>query len=139
MNSKKISSPSRLNSLGKSGIMVTELGFGGIPIMRLNGDEAKLVIKHCFELGIRFFDTAHMYGDSEEKLGKALEPFRDQVIIATKVWAKDRKGCSRPAGDEFGSAQDKPHRSDPMPQYLQTGRSRKGHGSRWSLRGSRRS
>jgi uncharacterized protein len=94
MNSKKISSPLRLNSLGKSGIMATELGFGGIPIMRLNVEEAKLVIKHCFELGIRFFDTAHIYGDSEEKLGKALEPFRDQVIIATKVWAKDGKGAA---------------------------------------------
>ncbi len=94
MNYRKISSPLRLSGLGKSGIMVTELGFGGIPIMRVNVDEAKLVIKHCFELGIRFFDTAHMYGDSEEKLGKALEPFRDQVIIATKVWAKDGKGAA---------------------------------------------
>ena len=94
MNYRKISSPLRLNRLGKSGIMVTELGFGGIPIMRLNVEDAKLVIKHCFELGIRFFDTAHIYGDSEEKLGKALEPFRDQVIIATKVWAKDGKGAA---------------------------------------------
>ena len=94
MNSIKINSPLRLTSLGKSGIKVTEIGFGGIPIMRVNADEAKLVIEHCFELGIRFFDTAHMYGDSEEKLGKALEPFRDQVIIATKVWAKDGKGAA---------------------------------------------
>ena len=35
-----------------------------------------------------------MYGDSEEKQGKALEPLRDQVIIATKVWAKDGKGAA---------------------------------------------
>ena len=94
MKSKKINSPLSLISLGKSGIMVTELGLGGIPIMRLSGDEAKLVIRHCFELGIRFFDTAHVYGDSEEKLGEALAPFRDQVIIATKVWARDRKGAA---------------------------------------------
>jgi predicted aldo/keto reductase-like oxidoreductase len=94
INSIKIRSPLRLTDLGKSGIMVTELGFGGIPIMRVDVNEAKLVIEHCFELGIRFFDTAHMYGDSEEKLGKALEPFRDQVIIATKVWAKDGKGAA---------------------------------------------
>ena len=94
MNSKKINNPLRLNSLGKSGIRVTELGFGGIPIMRLTVEEARLVIKHCYDLGIRLFDTAHVYGDSEEKLGKALAPFRDQVIIATKVWSKDGKGAA---------------------------------------------
>jgi len=94
MSSEKTSKALDLIELGKSGLKVTELGFGGIPIMRVNIDEAKLIIEHCFELGIRFFDTAHMYGDSEEKLGEALEPFRDQVVIATKVWAKEGKGAA---------------------------------------------
>ena len=93
MNSEKTSKALNIIELGKSGLKVTELGFGGIPIMRVNIDEAKLIIEHCFELGIRFFDTAHMYGDSEEKLGEALEPFRDQVVIASKVWAKEGKGA----------------------------------------------
>ncbi len=82
-------------ALGQSGLKVTELGFGGIPITRVTMDEAKAIIRHCLELGIRFFDTAHVYGDSEEKLGAALEPYRDQVVIATKVFAKDAQGAAK--------------------------------------------
>jgi predicted aldo/keto reductase-like oxidoreductase len=82
-------------ALGNSGLKVTELGFGGIPIMRVTMDEAKEIIRHCFELGIRFFDTAHVYADSEEKLGAALEPYRKQVVIATKVFAKDAEGAAK--------------------------------------------
>lgn len=95
MNDGKGSGTLKMVELGRSGLTVTELGLGGIPIMRVSPKEAVGVIRHCFELGIRFFDTAHVYGDSEEKLGKALEPYRDQVVIATKVWAKDAEGASR--------------------------------------------
>lgn len=74
--------------LGQSGLKVTELGCGGIPIMRVPFEEAEVILRRCFELGIRFFDTAHVYSDSEEKMGAALKPFRSQVILATKVWGK---------------------------------------------------
>jgi aryl-alcohol dehydrogenase-like predicted oxidoreductase len=80
--------------LGSSGLKVSELGCGGIPIMRVGLEEAKLIIKNCFQLGIRFFDTAHVYNDSEEKMGLALEPVRDEVVLATKVWAKDAAGAA---------------------------------------------
>jgi predicted aldo/keto reductase-like oxidoreductase len=87
--------------LGRSGLKVTEVGCGGIPIMRVNLEEAKHIIKRCFELGIRFFDTAHVYGDSEEKIGSALEPVRDEVVLATKVWAKDAAGASKELAMSF--------------------------------------
>jgi hypothetical protein len=87
--------------LGKSGLEVTELGFGGIPIMRVTTDEAKTIIRHCFDLGVRFFDTAPVYSDSEEKLGAALEPYRKKVVIATKVWAKDAKGAAKELSSSF--------------------------------------
>ena len=74
--------------LGQSGLKVTELGCGGIPIMRVPFEEAQAILRRCFELGIRFFDTAHIYSDSEEKMGAALQPFRSRVVLATKVWAK---------------------------------------------------
>lgn len=85
----------RTIDLGRSGLKVTEIGCGGIPIMRVGLEEAKLIIRHCFQLGIRFFDTAHVYNDSEEKMGSALEPFRDEVVLATKVWAKDAAGAAK--------------------------------------------
>jgi predicted aldo/keto reductase-like oxidoreductase len=81
--------------LGRSGLKVSEVGCGGIPIMRVVPEEAKAIIRRCFQLGIRFFDTAHVYSDSEEKMGSALEPFRDEVVLATKVWAKDAAGAAK--------------------------------------------
>jgi hypothetical protein len=81
--------------LGRSGLKVTEVGCGGIPIMRVDPEEAKVIIRHCFQLGIRFFDTAHVYGDSETKFGSALESVRDEVVLATKVWAKDAEGAAK--------------------------------------------
>jgi aryl-alcohol dehydrogenase-like predicted oxidoreductase len=69
--------------------MVSELGFGGIPIIRLGTDEAVGVVRHCFDRGVTFFDTANVYGDSERKIGQALESVRDRVVIATKTLMRD--------------------------------------------------
>ena len=87
--------------LGRSGLKVTEVGCGGIPIMRIGLEEAKVILRQCFQLGIRFFDTAHVYNDSEEKMGLALEPFRDEVVLATKVWAKDAAGAAKELAMSF--------------------------------------
>ena len=48
-------------------------------------NEAKRVVRRAFELGINYFDTASGYGDSEKKLGVALEGIRDECVIATKT------------------------------------------------------
>jgi hypothetical protein len=85
----------RTIDLGRSGLKVTELGCGGIPLMRVGLEHAKAILRHCFQLGIRFFDTARVYSDSEDKMGLALEPVRDEVVLATKVWAKDERGAAK--------------------------------------------
>jgi predicted aldo/keto reductase-like oxidoreductase len=69
--------------------MVSELGFGGIPIIRLEIDEAVAVIRHCFERGVTFFDTANVYGDSEGKIGAALESVRDSIVLASKTLLRE--------------------------------------------------
>ena len=71
--------------LGRTGLMVSELGFGGIPIIRLDHDAAVDIVRHCYENGVTFFDTANVYGDSEKKIGAALESVRDKIVIATKT------------------------------------------------------
>ena len=81
--------------LGRTGLMVSEVGFGGIPIMNLNMEEGISLLRHCFDLGITFFDTANMYGDSEKKIGAALESVRDQVVLATKTLKRDAEGAAR--------------------------------------------
>ena len=77
--------------LGKTGLQVTEIGFGGIPIQRVSEEEAIKVVKRCYELGINYYDTARGYTTSEERIGKALEGVRDKVYIATKSHAKTAK------------------------------------------------
>jgi predicted aldo/keto reductase-like oxidoreductase len=77
--------------LGKTGLYVTEVGFGGIPIQRISEEEAISVVKRCYELGINYYDTARGYTTSEERIGKALKGVRDNVYIATKSHAKTGK------------------------------------------------
>jgi len=73
-------------------MMVSKLGFGGIPIQRLSEDEAVGVVKKCLELGITYFDTANAYTTSEERIGKAISRQRERLIIATKSGARTRDG-----------------------------------------------
>jgi predicted aldo/keto reductase-like oxidoreductase len=75
--------------LGKTGMMVTRLGFGGIPIQRLKEDEAVAVVKRCLELGINFYDTANAYTTSEGFIGKAIAGRREGLVLATKSTSRN--------------------------------------------------
>lgn len=74
----------RKRTLGKTGLKVTEISFGGIPIQRLPENEAVKVVRACYEAGINFFDTARVYTNSEHRIGLALKDVLDKVYIATK-------------------------------------------------------
>jgi uncharacterized protein len=78
--------------LGKSNLMVTRIGFGGIPIQRLNEEDAVAVVRRCLDHGINFIDTANAYSTSEGRIGKAIAGRRDSLIIATKTTARNREG-----------------------------------------------
>lgn len=76
---------------GNSGLEVSALGYGCMGLnfgygSGIGKEEAIKLIRHAFELGVRFFDTAEAYGPftNEEIVGEALQPIRDQVVIATK-------------------------------------------------------
>jgi len=81
--------------LGKTEMMVSKLGFGGIPIQRLSEDEAVAVVKKCLDLGITFIDTANAYTTSEERIGKAISGRREGLILATKSGSRSRDGVER--------------------------------------------
>lgn len=74
--------------------MVTEVGFGGIPIQRLSEQEAVPVVRRCLDLGITFLDTANGYSTSEERIGKAIAGRRDGLVLATKTGARDGAGVA---------------------------------------------
>ena len=75
-------------TLGKTGITVNKNGFGALPIQRISRDEAGALLRQAFDGGIRFFDTARVYTDSEEKIGYALSEMRQELYIATKTAAR---------------------------------------------------
>ncbi len=79
---------------GKTGLTVSELGFGGIPLIRLHKDSAGEVLRRAYERGITFYDTANMYLDSEEKIGAAFSGMRDKVVIASKSLRRDAAGMT---------------------------------------------
>ena len=70
--------------LGKTGLEVSRIGMGGIPLTRPTEDEAIKVIQRALDLGVNFIDTANGYGASEERIGKGIAGRREQVILATK-------------------------------------------------------
>ena len=79
-------------TLGTTGITVEKNALGCLPIQRVTKQEAVYLLRKAFDGGIRFFDTARMYSDSEEKLGEAFDGIRDQLYIATKSHAKTGEG-----------------------------------------------
>lgn len=79
--------------LGKTGLTVSEVGFGAIPIIRLDEDAAVDVLRRAYESGITLYDTANAYRDSEKKIGRALGDVRNKVILATKTTRRDAPGA----------------------------------------------
>ena len=75
-------------TLGKTGITVPQNAFGALPIQRVGMEDAVKILRRAYEGGMRFFDTARAYSDSEEKLGNAFEGMRDKIYIATKTVAR---------------------------------------------------
>ncbi|MCW4037478.1 MAG: aldo/keto reductase [Candidatus Bathyarchaeota archaeon] len=78
--------------LGRTGLTVKTLGFGGIPIQRVSEEDAIHVVRRCYELGINYFDTARNYTVSEERIGRALEDVREEVYLTTKSSRRSREG-----------------------------------------------
>lgn len=74
--------------LGKTGIVVNKNGFGALPIQRISDDAAVYLLRKAYDGGIRFFDTARAYSDSEHKVGLAFAGMREKVYIATKTGAQ---------------------------------------------------
>ncbi len=77
-------------TIGRTGITVPQNGFGALPIQRVDMNTAVSILTKAFEGGMRYFDTARAYSDSEEKLGQAFggSGVREKIFIATKTMAR---------------------------------------------------
>lgn len=78
--------------LGKSELIVTKPAMGCLPVQRCSVDDGVKLLRSAYERGIRFFDTAAAYTDSQEKIGLALSDVRADIILATKSASRTRDG-----------------------------------------------
>jgi predicted aldo/keto reductase-like oxidoreductase len=74
--------------LGNTKLEVNRLGLGGIPIQRIEEDEAVDLVLYAVEKGIDFIDTSRVYTNSERRIGLALKQTRKRVVVASKSLAR---------------------------------------------------
>ena len=82
-------------TLGKSGLKISRLGLGGIPIQRIDATGARALMADLISAGVNFIDTARGYTVSEEYLGFALEGVRDRFVLATKSMARTAEAMAK--------------------------------------------
>lgn len=79
-------------TLGNTGITVNKNGFGALPIQRISEESAVYLLRKAYDHGIRFYDTARFYTDSEKKLGLAFEGMRENIYLASKTMTQTVEG-----------------------------------------------
>ena len=82
-------------TLGKTGLKVSRMGFGGIPIQKIDAAGTRVLMEKLIKAGVNYVDSARGYTVSEAFLGEALEGMRDQFIIATKSMARTKEAMQK--------------------------------------------
>ena len=74
-----------LRSLGSTGLKVAPVSFGGITVSSLSDSETRKLVEWAIDRGVKYFDCAHSYADTNLKLGKVLPEFRDKIHLGVKI------------------------------------------------------
>jgi len=82
-------------ALGRTGERLSIIGFGGIVVMNATTQAASNRVAEAVDHGVNYFDVAPSYGNAEEMLGPALEPYRKNVFLACKTTERSRDGAQR--------------------------------------------
>ena len=81
-------------TFGKTGLKIARMGFGGIPIQKVDAAATRVLVERMAELGINYIDTARGYTVSEQFLGEALEGLRDKFVLATKSMSRTKEAMA---------------------------------------------
>lgn len=81
--------------LGKTGMKISAIGFGGIVVKDATTEQAAERVKEAIDYGVNYFDVAPSYGNAEEMLGPALEPYRKDVYLACKSHKRGKDESQR--------------------------------------------
>jgi aryl-alcohol dehydrogenase-like predicted oxidoreductase len=98
----------RKRVLGRTGLEVSELAFGGLFASSLGPglEQSRAAVRRAVELGINYFDTAPAYADSEEVLGGLLADIRTPLILSTKLGGRPQPFDPQDRGQLVGSAEE---------------------------------
>lgn len=78
---------------GSTGVRLSVIGFGGILVMNESPEGASRLVAQAIDRGVNYFDVAPSYGNAQQRLGPALEPYRNQVFLACKTQVRDAEGA----------------------------------------------
>ena len=81
-------------TLGKTGLKISRMGFGGIPIQKIDEEGTKKLLHAMAEKGINYIDSARGYTVSERYIGYGLEGIRDKFVLATKSMARTKEAMA---------------------------------------------
>jgi len=81
--------------LGKTGESLSIIGMGGIVVMDEEPATAARMVADAVDRGVNYFDVAPSYGNAQEKLGPALEPFRKNCFLACKTTEREKAGAEK--------------------------------------------
>ena len=82
-------------TLGKTGLKISRMGFGGIPIQKVDSSVTRTLMEKLTEYGVNYIDTARGYTVSEQFLGEALTGIRDKFVLATKSMARTKDAMAK--------------------------------------------
>jgi predicted aldo/keto reductase-like oxidoreductase len=82
-------------ALGRTGERLSIIGFGGIVVMNATTQESSSRVAEAVDHGVNYFDVAPSYGNAEDMLGPALEPYSKNVFLACKTTDRSRDGAQR--------------------------------------------
>jgi aryl-alcohol dehydrogenase-like predicted oxidoreductase len=91
--------------LGKTGLNISRVGFGGIPIQRITPEEARTLMQAVTAAGINYIDTAKAYTVSESYIGQAIAGMRDKFVLATKSMARTKEAMAADIQDSLNRLQ----------------------------------
>jgi aryl-alcohol dehydrogenase-like predicted oxidoreductase len=98
---KSVSTPMPRRTLGQTGVNLSIIALGGVLLMDTEQSFANNIVAEAFERGINYFDVAPEYGDAQQRLGPALEPYRQRSFLACKTLERGRDGSAKDLEDSL--------------------------------------
>ena len=90
-------------TLGKTGLKISRMGFGGIPIQKIDEEGTRKLLHEMMEKGVNYIDSARGYTVSEQYIGYGLEGIRDKFVLAAKSMSRTKEAMAADIETSLGN------------------------------------